>query len=201
LALQDGFLEPQRRRAAEIFYDAFATKLEPIVGAREPAVEMISRALQPDRVICAMVDGELVGLVGLAYAGREMVRFTWSNLASEHGWIRAAPRAIVARFALGSTRTNRCSETDVTIEGIAVDSSMRGRGIGTRLMDGVFESARAKGFDSIRLDVVDTNPEARRLYERLGFKAEKTMRVPWIDRILGFSSWTVMVRQVRDPST
>lgn len=196
LALQDGFFESQRRRAAEIFYDAFSTKLEPVVGSRRQAVEMISRALQPDRVIAAVVHGELVGLVGLAYGGREMVRFTWSNLAREFGWLRAAPKALAARFAFGSPRKSRRSERDMSIEGIAVDSSMRGRGIGTSLMDAVFEFARVKGFDNVRLDVVDTNPDARRLYERLGFEAEKTMRLPWTERVLGFASWTVMVKSV-----
>ncbi|HYX93159.1 MAG TPA: GNAT family N-acetyltransferase [Myxococcaceae bacterium] len=42
------------------------------------------------------------------------------------------------------------------------------RGVGTKLMNQVLEVARARGV-AVRLQVLRTNPGARRLYERLGF--------------------------------
>jgi ribosomal protein S18 acetylase RimI-like enzyme len=42
------------------------------------------------------------------------------------------------------------------------------RGVGTKLMNQVLEQARARGIP-VRLQVLRTNPGARRLYERLGF--------------------------------
>ena len=52
---------------------------------------------------------------------------------------------------------------------VAVWDGHRGEGIGTRLMGGIEEAARAAGFSKISLCVDADNP-ARRLYERLGYE-------------------------------
>jgi ribosomal protein S18 acetylase RimI-like enzyme len=49
-----------------------------------------------------------------------------------------------------------------------VDGTLRGRGIGTHLVEGLIEEA-AKASRAVTLGVVKTNP-ALRLYERLGFR-------------------------------
>jgi GNAT superfamily N-acetyltransferase len=51
---------------------------------------------------------------------------------------------------------------------VAVWNGHRGEGIGTLLMDGIEEAARAAGFSQLSLSVDADNP-ARRLYERLGY--------------------------------
>jgi ribosomal protein S18 acetylase RimI-like enzyme len=73
---------------------------------------------------------------------------------------------------------------------------MRGKGIGTRLLESVFDFARTEGFSSVRLDVVDTNPGARRLYERMGFVPVKTGHYPYLRRVMGFSAGTTMIREI-----
>ena len=52
---------------------------------------------------------------------------------------------------------------------IIVDSEQRGRGLGTRLMQGLMRLAKERfGVDMLALEVYDGNP-AERLYARLGF--------------------------------
>ncbi len=48
--------------------------------------------------------------------------------------------------------------------------SVRGRGLGTRLMRAVADHARSHGARVLRLAVATQHPDARRLYERLGFR-------------------------------
>jgi ribosomal protein S18 acetylase RimI-like enzyme len=57
---------------------------------------------------------------------------------------------------------------DVPELSIGVEPAARGRGVGTRLLDGLVEVARADGHRAISLSVEPDNP-ARRLYERAGF--------------------------------
>jgi ribosomal protein S18 acetylase RimI-like enzyme len=58
---------------------------------------------------------------------------------------------------------------DATPElGVAVVAEHRGRGVGTRLLSRLIESAAGE-FESVSLSVSAGNP-ARRLYERLGFE-------------------------------
>jgi len=53
---------------------------------------------------------------------------------------------------------------------IAVDPRFRGRGVGTRLLLGLLDLARAGGAAVATLDVRPTNHDAIRLYDRAGFK-------------------------------
>lgn len=57
----------------------------------------------------------------------------------------------------------------INIHDIAVDRAHRGRGIGTRLLEAVEETARESGCCKVTLEVRQDNPEAERLYRRFGF--------------------------------
>jgi ribosomal protein S18 acetylase RimI-like enzyme len=57
------------------------------------------------------------------------------------------------------------------ITDIYVRPEARSQGIGTALLTGVLEPARAAGLDHVSLEVLIRNSDARRLYERLGFVA------------------------------
>lgn len=48
--------------------------------------------------------------------------------------------------------------------------SVRGRGLGTRLVEAVCDHARSHGARALRLAVAVQHPDARRLYDRLGFR-------------------------------
>ena len=48
--------------------------------------------------------------------------------------------------------------------------SVRGRGLGTRLLEALCDHVRANGGRALRLAVAQQHPEARRLYDRLGFQ-------------------------------
>jgi len=49
----------------------------------------------------------------------------------------------------------------------------RGRGVGTFLLDRAFAWCRLRGHAKLKLEVAAGNPEARALYERRGFAAER----------------------------
>ena len=49
---------------------------------------------------------------------------------------------------------------------------------------------------AMRLDVVDTNPRARQLYERKGFVAVSSNTYPLTQRFFGFSGSTTMMKTV-----
>jgi predicted GNAT family N-acyltransferase len=70
---------------------------------------------------------------------------------------------------------------------------MRGRGVGTMLLQYLIRYARESGYNTLRLDVIDTNAGARRLYERLGFVALETANFPYLKWALGFAGATQMV--------
>jgi ribosomal protein S18 acetylase RimI-like enzyme len=64
-------------------------------------------------------------------------------------------------------------EDPVFLAVITLLPEARGRGIGTAVIRGVLERARELG-KAVRLQVFVVNPDARRLYERLGFRETGT---------------------------
>lgn len=61
------------------------------------------------------------------------------------------------------------------IQGLAVDGTVRGRGIGRRLVDAACAAARAEGARKMSLRVLGWNAPARRLYESCGFVVEGSL--------------------------
>ena len=54
------------------------------------------------------------------------------------------------------------------------------------------EYARLGGYRTLCLDVIDTNPAARQLFERLGFVATSTAKFGYLQWLLGFGAATTM---------
>ncbi|WP_394373037.1 GNAT family N-acetyltransferase [Bacillus aquiflavi] len=58
-----------------------------------------------------------------------------------------------------------------TIEGVRTASSVRGKGVGTELIQWAIKRAKDRGCHLVQLTTDKKRPNALRLYERLGFKA------------------------------
>lgn len=58
-----------------------------------------------------------------------------------------------------------------TIEGVVISSSLRGKGVGTKLIQWAIERAKARGCHLIQLTTDKQRDDALRFYERLGFNS------------------------------
>ncbi|MDP2183227.1 MAG: GNAT family N-acetyltransferase, partial [Actinomycetota bacterium] len=67
-------------------------------------------------------------------------------------------------------------EAHVGSLGISVERDHRGCGIGTRLIERLFEWAPQHGVRRIEVEAFANNPDAIRLYQRLGFEREGVRR-------------------------
>jgi ribosomal-protein-alanine N-acetyltransferase len=65
---------------------------------------------------------------------------------------------------------------EIHINNVAVREALRGRGLGTALLQHVLDEARRLGARRATLEVRASNTRARRLYERLGFYVAGTRR-------------------------
>lgn len=62
------------------------------------------------------------------------------------------------------------------IQGFVVDEEFRGNGIGSDLIENAVAESRRQGATRLSLRVLSPNTDARRLYERMGFVVEGTLR-------------------------
>ena len=63
----------------------------------------------------------------------------------------------------------RCGIDEWEIENVVVAAEERRHGVGSALVARLLEQAREAGVTSVLLEVRQSNPAARRLYEKLGF--------------------------------
>ncbi|MFJ2580496.1 GNAT family N-acetyltransferase [Kitasatospora aureofaciens] len=61
------------------------------------------------------------------------------------------------------------------IQGLGVDTSVRGRGVGRKLVEAACQAAKAGGARKVTLRVLGWNAPARRLYESCGFVVEGSL--------------------------
>ncbi|GGE99490.1 GNAT family N-acetyltransferase [Stappia taiwanensis] len=177
--------------ATRLFTEALFQKLRPFFGREDSAVAFLTPHLCRERAVTALVDGRIAGIAGFRLDGRELFNPQWSDLQRHYGLLGASWRAA------GLSLLEKDKEAGVlSMDGIAVSPEARGRGIGTALLDAICSIARQAGRHSVRLDVIDSNPRARALYERNGFVAGETRHLGLFKLLFGFSCATAMRRTV-----
>jgi len=186
-----GFGPEHRLAAASLYWDAFGRKLDHAIGPRERGIGLIERGLDPSRAVAAFQEGALVGLAGFNLDGQALTTIRVRDIIKEFGLFSGLRRTAWASLLHRSPKPE-----ELLMDGIVVRADRRGHGIGTKLLCRTFDVAVAHGKRVVRLDVVDTNPAARRLYENLGFLEIKTEQVPFLRRVMGFSAATTMERPV-----
>jgi ribosomal protein S18 acetylase RimI-like enzyme len=210
LTIVRGFAPALAAAAARLYDAAFGEKFAVAIPDAARRLGFLEAALTPDFCLVALGEacdearagtsttaGPLLGLVGFqTAAGSFTGGLTGEGLEfpdlKRHLGFLGALRALLV-FGLFE-RKRRPGE--MVLDGITVAEQARGRGVGGALLDAACDLAAEQGYDRVRLDVVDTNPAARRLYERKGFTVEKVERFGWLRPVLGFGGSATMVRRV-----
>lgn len=194
--IQQGLPEHFFTQAAALYYEAFRQKFEPIMRSQKHGVEILKTSFDAERAFVAINEDQLTGIAGLQYDGRQLINPKVSTFMQHFGWMKGLIKLML--FALFD-RTPRKGE--LIMDGIVVHPDRRGEKIGSRLLRAVLDFARARGFATVRLDVVDTNTGARRLYEKMGFIATETQHYPYLRKIMGFSASTTLIKVLSDGMT
>lgn len=192
MIITQGIPKADRDIAAALYWEAFGAKLGKVMGPKPKGIKFVQRVLRPDHAISAHSDaGELLGVAGFKTSQGALVGGDFADLQAVFGLFSAVWRALLLHMLERDTENDR-----FLMDGIFVTPAARGQGVGTALLDAITDTAKMRGYAEVRLDVIDTNPRARALYERQGFKAIKTQNIGPLRHVFGFRSATTMVRPV-----
>lgn len=192
LQVARGFAEPLRGEVARLYDAAFGAKVGlaiPDAGAR---LRLLASAFDPRHAFVALAGARVLGVAGFATADGALTAGLDAARLRAHLGLRGALRAMLVLPLFERAR----QPGELLMDGIAVAPEARGGGIGTRLLQRLQQFAAEEGYRQLRLDVIDTNPAARRLYERLGFVATRTTSWRPLRRLLGFSGATTLAYAV-----
>ncbi|HGG05098.1 MAG TPA: GNAT family N-acetyltransferase [Aliiroseovarius sp.] len=179
------------RDAAALYWEAFGAKLGRLLGPEARATDFFAATINPSRVVAALsADGTLLGIAAFKHGGQGFSHAGFRELYQHYGlsafW-RAIPLEMLERTP---------PEDTLQMDGICVAAHARGRGVGSMLFQALFTLVKEHGLSRITLDVIDTNPRAKALYERLGFQAVSEESTGPLRPLLGFKSATKMIRDV-----
>ncbi len=192
ITITRGFPDSLRVQAASLYDAAFGAKLGIAIPDSTARLALLQQALDPAHSFAAIKGDEMVGIAGFKTStGALTSGITPKRLMAQLGVFGAARAILVLSLFERSLAPGQ-----LLMDGIAVSPAARGGGIGTRLLERLKEHTAEVGLKTIRLDVIDTNPDARRLYERVGFTATNAERFEYLRWLLKFSSATTLEYRV-----
>ncbi len=187
-----GFADGERPEVARLYWEAFGGKLGRTLGPTPQALRFIAISLSPDHAVCARDgQGRLLGVAGFKTPDGALVGGTFRDMMRVYGLIGAAWRSGLLSLLVRDVENRR-----FLMDGLFVAPEARGQGVGSGLLEAIVAEAARRGYAEVRLDVIDSNPRARALYERCGFAAVGTQPMGWLGPLFGFRSATTMVRRV-----
>lgn len=192
ITYQRGLPEDLRAQAVALYWQAFGGKLGTVMGPTPKALQFLTRVLRANHAFVALdADGALLGMAGFktpagSFAGGEI-----ADIRAIYGSLGAA-----WRLPLLWMLSDEAAQDHFLLDGICVAPQARGLGIGTALMAAIEDEARACGYAAVRLEVIDSNWRAKALYQRLGYRVEKTHQLGLLRHAFGFRAAIMMVKSV-----
>lgn len=192
--IQKGFNLEKVEPVAKLYEEAFGAKFASAISDKAKRIQLLSDCFVPEFSFTAIFEDEVIGLAGFQQPNGSLTGgIGMKQLIGKLGTLKGLWACLV--FSLFERKPK---SQELVMDGIAVDSRFRGQGIGSRLLDSIIAHAVDNGFEMIRLDVIDSNPRARRLYESKGFIAVNEEHFPYLKWLIGFSGSTTMVLKVAD---
>ena len=184
-----------RSQAAEIYFQAFKGKIGGILKRDGTAQKFIASIMKPEFAIFALsADGkEVLGLTGFKTNDGSFTQGSYSDMVAHYGVLGALWRGTIL-----SVLERKVQPGELQMDGIAVSEKARGLGIGTALLNETFSEAKKRNLNAVSLDVIATNPRAKALYERMGFKTVGTEKLGPFSMVFGFESADKMIKQLEN---
>lgn len=181
MIINKGLLKNHESNAVDLFLNALGDKFYPILGKRK-ARQLLELSIYHENCFFAESDSELLGILAFQVNEMNFINPSFKKIISVYGILGGVLKAI-ALSMLGY----KSKDNEIYIEAIVVSKFARGQGIGTKLLDAIFQFAREKEYKTVSLQVIDTNSKAKELYERLGFRVVKRIKTWPINKIIGWS--------------
>jgi ribosomal protein S18 acetylase RimI-like enzyme len=175
-----------------LYYTGLEAKLGPVFGPPETALTVLPGSIHPTRCLTAFAEGRLAGILALQDQTGSFLEPSYNTMVRHYGQIAGTFRTMLLMLL-----DHRLPPGDLYLDGIVVEPSVRGQGIGRALMAAFENLARDNGFSTVSLEVIDTNPRARRLYEHLGYRHVATHTMGPFSRLFGFGTTRHMTKSIR----
>ena len=156
-------------KVAKLVYDVDFRTFDMLFKKQEDAVKTIENDLRKEKTdeyfkVILDDDKNVMGIL-IIYTSKTSHKFYFKS-------IKLLIVDILDHFVLCDIKKD-----DLYVAEIAIDESLRGQGLGRKVLFDVIEYAKSKNYKRVILDADFRNAGAKALYERMGFKVFNKKRL------------------------
>lgn len=164
--------EGARQKISEIFVDGFGEHLRYFSNDTQTLADALAHMFVLDVFYVAVSDGEIAGITACTDGTVSSIKHNWRVLTRHLRLVRGT----AANFVFNQEFQKPPMETGekiASVEFVATASKFRGQGVATAIMNTLFALPQ---YEEYILEVADTNTNAVRLYEKLGYREFKRVK-------------------------
>lgn len=188
----------EQSQVRQLVMETFASKFSRVNLSPEQLLELTQLIWQfpshssKNKQYVGEVEGDLAGTISLIRENTsDETAISFFKLARQFGWLTVF-RLLLCFGVLG----HKLTPGEVYIDHVVSHPSMRGRGVGTKLLK-MAQQSLGEG-ERLTLYVARSNPEAQKLYARLGFRVVEKRRSFLKKLVIGETGWYFMEWQARE---
>lgn len=192
-SIKEGISKEHVKKAAQLYAEAFEKKFVKLIADKDSMSELFEKGINPSYALSAVdSDNNLMGLAGFHIGEKSLIDLKMRDFVEMFGFFKGVYKGFLGYFLFDRKALDA---KQLLMDGIVVDAVYRGKGVGTALFNALECYAFNKGYRSIKLDVIDENPKAKKLYTNIGFREIGHEKVPkFLHSKIGVSGYTGMVK-------
>lgn len=186
--LMGGVPKELKEASIDVFLEGFGRKVDHLMlkpKNRAQAKRVYLDGADFTSALYAVSEGSVLGILGFQYRRKKFINLNLGTLKDEFGLFGGAVRKLSGSVFKD---LHPLKGDELRVQVISVSEGARGRGVGHQLLEALFAYGRARQCTGVRLEVVNTNPHAKKLYETMGFKTCGFLPYGPIAAKAGFSS-------------
>lgn len=158
--------ENTRKKISEIFVDGFGKELTFFSKDSKQLARALEHMFVLDVFYVAIIDGEIAGITACTNGRMTSTVSNKKELIKHLGFLKGTIASYIFKREFEKLPIE-VGDRMASVEFVATASKYRGKGVATAIMNHIFTLPQ---YDEYVLEVADTNTNAVKLYEKLGYK-------------------------------
>jgi len=143
----------------------------------EKLISLENNFFSYQNTVAYLENNKIAGICIFYESGQKNKQKLERNIFKVFNWYQVPVFIFKTVFFLSFIETEGSSDS-LYIQNLSVDKNFRGMGVGSKLINFVFEQAQKLEYKNVCLDVATDNPRAKKLYERMGFISKHKKTIP-----------------------
>lgn len=186
----------QKEQVTKLFYEQFGSKMRHLwilSNNNKKGEKVLKNSIDFENGIFVLENDNVIAFLGYNTSDKCFLHFSYDSFNSAFNIYGSFLRNIITKYLYKPRKKVLLNE--INIEAIVVSPHFQGKGIGKRLLEKINKYAIINQKNVLTLEVINTNSNAIRLYERFGYTMYKEQKTGIFTKKANFSKVYYMKKQ------